>query len=364
MAMIRLGVLGLSQWFYATAYTRFLATLSGVRVVGVCHPDGPDTRVTPQAPTARELASEVDARVFETPAQLMDSGVDAVIITTETWRHVEDALLALRAGCHVLVGKPLAFRSTGLDALAEFSREQRLLVLPGQPARYEDGMMAAARRIKAGEIGRPIMGRVFVNHLAMTDPAWEADVAKSGGTVGTFAIYCTDLIQWLMGDRIREIMAYGGNFTHTEFPWPDNLKAVARLSGGGLASMDLTCSIQWEYPFLEAEIIGESGALRVTYAPVATSYRPDGLRIAGTPAAGPDAPRVMGDPFRWPNDGFRYSPMNFREPYHFIQCVRQEAEPAVTLEDAIAAIRAVEAIERSLAQRGPVHVSNGEVSRL
>ena len=99
--------------------------------------------------------------------------------------------------------------------------------------------------------------------------------------------------------------------------------------------MHVCTSISWEYPFFDLEVVGEKGCLRTDYHnyPVVTH---------GTSSA-QLAP-------------IRYAPMNQREIAHFVKAVRGEEDLRVTLDDAYAVARTIEAVQGSLTAHRPVEV--------
>ena len=140
------------------------------------------------------------------------------------------------------------------------------MVLPGVPSRFEDGLIEAVRRVRAGDVGRPLTARVFVNHAAMTSPQWQRDTARSGGPLGEFGTYGFDIVRWVLGTEPEEVFAYGENFMHKgEIESWDNVKALVRFGDGSLGSVHVCTSISWEYPFFDLEVVGEEGCLRTDY---------------------------------------------------------------------------------------------------
>ncbi|WP_256872969.1 Gfo/Idh/MocA family protein [Candidatus Entotheonella palauensis] len=119
--------------------------------------------------------------------------------------------------------------------------------------------------MRSGDIGRPLTARVFVNHIAMTSPQWQRDMAKSGGPLGEFGTYGFDIVRWVLGAEPTEVFAYGENFMHTrEIETWDNIKALLKFANGSLGSVHICTSISWEYPFFDLEVVGKRAVSGLT----------------------------------------------------------------------------------------------------
>lgn len=332
---LRYGLLGISQGYYARVYSQAAAGTKGVEMVGICDLGRPEGYIRDcLGMSSAAFAEEIGAPLFHRAEEFFATSPNVVFVASEPCEHVEHAIAALNAGAHVLVAKPIALAAEELDRLAAAAQKAGRVVLPGQPARYEEGMVHAAAEVRRGAIGRPLVVRLLVNHEAMLAPAWEKETHRSGGPLGTFGIYCFDLVRWLTGLEFTEVFAYGENFTlRGQIEDADNILVTGRLTGGTMVSICLTSSVRWSYPFLDLEIIGERRTLRVTYHNYTIiTQGPEGVHY------GP----------------IRYSPMNQNELAHFLKAVRGLAEPCLTLRDAKQALLLIEATRESIARHAAV----------
>ena len=331
------GLIGLSQGWYADLFATELLAMKDVELAGVC--DLGKSReyvVECIGMGAAEFAAKFEARLYHSAADLLGQDLDFVVVASEIGEHCENSCQALEAGAHVFACKPFSFIGDEVQRGIETAQRCRKKVLPAVPSRFEDGMIEAVRRVRSGEIGRPLTARVFVNHVAMTDPPWQRDPKKSGGPLGEFGTYGFDIVRWVLDGEPEEVFAYGENFMHQGVieSW-DNVKALVRFKNGSLGSVHVCTSIDWEYPLFDLEVVGEKGCLRTDYHnyPVVTHSK-SSAKLAP----------------------IRYAPMNQREIEHFVKAVRGEEELRVTLEDAYAVSRTIEAVQESLTAHKPVRV--------
>lgn len=324
---MRFGLIGFSQGFYATTYTRHLAKLKGVEVVVCCDLGKPPEYVAECAGvTAEAFAAEIGCALVSDPDSFFAYGLDAVMIASEVWEHAAHTELALTHGCHTFVGKPLSFKPDEVERVIVKSRAAGRLVLPGNPLRYEGAVRQMAERVRAGDIGKPINVRVLINHEAMLRPQWETNPHKSGGPLGTFGIYLIDMARWLTGHEFTSLYATGGQFVYDEIGTWDTVQAMGTTSAGALVQLNLVTTVTWDYPFVMAEVIGTKGTVHTDHFRYAYVLQNPQTQL------GP----------------IRYDAMGQKEIEHFIACCRGEKQPLMTLEDMLEAAAGIQAIETSL----------------
>ncbi len=84
---------------------------------------------------------------------LCDDSVDAVFIATPTATHFELGKLALEAGKHVLIEKPLTTCSCDAAALVHLAKRQGRVLVVGHVFEYNTAIRAVDDLIKSGELG-------------------------------------------------------------------------------------------------------------------------------------------------------------------------------------------------------------------
>lgn len=85
---------------------------------------------------ARDLGVRFDAPAFSDFDELLNSGLDALVITTPASAHFDLANRALNAGLHVFVEKPISVEPEEADALIKIASRNRLVLQVGHQERY------------------------------------------------------------------------------------------------------------------------------------------------------------------------------------------------------------------------------------
>src|SRR5262249_41354084 len=77
---------------------------------------------------AKQRATEFGCKVYDTPAALVaDPAVDAVFVLTNLETHLEYTGLALKAGKHVLVEKPVGVTVGEIQEMDRLANEKKLV---------------------------------------------------------------------------------------------------------------------------------------------------------------------------------------------------------------------------------------------
>jgi len=164
---VTVGVVGCGH--VARKHLDALRRLRDVRIIGVCDRDR-----APRVAAARAYGAGAYA---DLSAMLEDRRPDVVHILTPPQSHCELALAAMRAGCHVLVEKPLAMTSGQADEMMRVAREAGVQLGVCHNFLFEPGVMRALAMLRAGALGRLVSVDVFwrIRHGARQDRFRDSD---------------------------------------------------------------------------------------------------------------------------------------------------------------------------------------------
>lgn len=146
-----------------------------------------------------------DVRIAASVKDARGPAETIALICTPTARHVDDALDALRAGCHVLVEKPLAHKVDRVDELRKASSKAGVLLGVAHCFRFHALLALVRHAIDHGRVGRPLGGMVWCGqHLADWRPDRDhrdtySAQSELGGGVLLDLVHELDYIDWLVG---------------------------------------------------------------------------------------------------------------------------------------------------------------------
>lgn len=298
---------------------------------------------------ASETADKADAAFFQsTEAMLSAVKPDGVIVCTPTIHHLEPALLALEAGCQVLVEKPVAATMQEATTLVAKSAQVGRRVLVGHQRRYYQRVHRARELVQGGALGQfvAVSGLWAVRK---DDPYYSAEWRRQqpAGPILTNLIHEIDLLRFICGE-IESVSAETSNLVRG-FDKEDAAACVLRFSSGALGTFlisdQATSPWAWEFATGENDALPKSGE--------------NSLRFVGSEAA-LEFPNLV----LWKNDGaagnwnqpIHRESMNmaFEDAYieqieHFAAVFRDEAAPMVDAADGRRTLQATLALFESAA---------------
>jgi predicted dehydrogenase len=141
---LRVAVVGLGYW--GPNLVRNLHEVQDAEVAWICDLDTDALEVIGRRYPAVKRTTSIDE-------VLADESVDAIAIATPVTTHSPLATIALEAGKHVFVEKPLAASSEEASALIELADEKGLILMPGHTFLYSPAVNMVAEMIRSGELG-------------------------------------------------------------------------------------------------------------------------------------------------------------------------------------------------------------------
>ncbi len=279
---------------------------------------------------------------------------DAVVITTPTFTHKHLATLAAAHGKHILCEKPMALTLSDCDEMIAAAEKHGIILQLGFMRRFDPEFEAAAARIAAGEIGRPMLIK-SLTHGPGLPPPWARDLKTSNGMLAEVNSHDWDATRWLAGSNPKrvyvEVANFKGEARGVDTPnFYDTALAQIKFESGAIASITGVCPCDYGYDS-RAEIVGERGIIQIGdlrgQAVVICTNRDQGLI---TPI------------YRtWPE---RFAEAYISEMRGFLECIQTGAKPRVGGEDGRWAVAGVLAGTRSFLEERPVELAEvlGEAS--
>lgn len=249
---LRAGILGAGR--RGTAHARAALATGEVTVRAIYDVDGV---------RARRLADECGAAVCESVAELLErEPLDLVCVCTPPPVHAEQTIAALRAGCHVLLEKPIALSMAEARAIGDAARAAGRWVHVCHQQRYT----ILAEQARQWLVGR----RVGLTHITLyrhkPDIPGNWDRRWGGGHVVEWAIHNLDLCRWWLGEAAVVSAYYSENLLAGTPNWDNwDCYAVAmRWECGSVGALATTYAVWPGFPRSPAslEIVAEGGVLR------------------------------------------------------------------------------------------------------
>ncbi|HLB06891.1 MAG TPA: Gfo/Idh/MocA family oxidoreductase [Alphaproteobacteria bacterium] len=282
---------------------------------------------------AAELAEAQGVPASGLEALLRDPTLKALVIATLPESHAALARLALEAGKHVFVEKPLALGVADAEALCALAREKQRVLMVGHLLQYHPAFLALKELVHNGALGR--LQYIYSNRLNLGRIRREEDILWS------FAPHDISMILALVGAEPEQVSAVGAYYLHgriadvttTHLAFPDGTRAHVFVS--------------WLHPFKEQKlvVVGDQGmAVFDDGEPWASKVLIYRHRIEWRDGV-PEAQRAEGEPVALAPE----EPLGL-ECRHFLDCVASGAPPRTDGLEALRVLRVLEAAAETMAK--------------
>ena len=212
---VRIGFIG-AGWWATTNHIPLLAKRDDVELVGVCRL-GKEMLQTIKETFGFGFATE-DYR------ELLQQGLDGVVVTSPHHVHYEHARAALEAGCHVMVEKPMTLTAKEARQLVELADAHQVELLVPYGWHYKPFIQHAKQLMSQGVVGKveyvlchmasPTLSLIggkgappsqWTPTIAEPDPNTWQNPAQGGGYAHGQVTHSSALLFWLTGLRAQEV---------------------------------------------------------------------------------------------------------------------------------------------------------------
>lgn len=187
--------------------------------------------------------------------------VDIVNVCTPSGAHAENAVIAARAGKHLIIEKPLDVTLKKADQIITTARENNVKLTGIFSLRFRIGANKAKEALEGGRLGRLVLADAYVKWYRSQEyyHGWHGTWALDGGGVlMNQSIHSIDLVQWFAGpvDTISGRIATLGHEIETE----DTASALLTFKSGALGVIQGATSC-WPGDRARVELHGTKGTI-------------------------------------------------------------------------------------------------------
>jgi UDP-N-acetyl-2-amino-2-deoxyglucuronate dehydrogenase len=218
-------------------------------------------------PTALNQAVEATgARGYESLRDVLaETDADAVILSTPSGLHPEQAIEAAQAGRHVITEKPMATRWRDGQRMVQVCDAAGVRLFVVKQNRLNATLQRLKRAVEAKRFGRIYMVTINVfwsRPQAYYDSArWRGTWEFDGGAFMNQASHYVDLLDWLIGP-VESVQAYTATLERN-IQVEDTGVASVRWRTGALGSVNVTMLTYPRNYEGSITIVGEKGTARV-----------------------------------------------------------------------------------------------------
>jgi predicted dehydrogenase len=270
---------------------------------------------------------------------------DAVIVSNPTSLHLEVAIPAALAGCHLLLEKPISHSMDRVDELFQSVEIGGGKVLVGYQYRFHPGLQKVKDILRDGTIGRPLSVRAHWGEYLPGWHPWEdyhqsysARADLGGGVILTLS-HPLDYLRWLFGE-VSEVWAFSGTVGDLDLQIEDTAEIGLRFSNGVLGSVHLDYNQQPPNHYLK---------LICTEGTLIWDYNHGGVKLFSSEG---DGWKTFPIP-----ENYERNDMFLTEMRHFTNLIQDNEKSFCSLLDGVRALELVIAAKQSAKQDKKIHLN-------
>ncbi|MDR7544239.1 MAG: Gfo/Idh/MocA family oxidoreductase [Armatimonadota bacterium] len=319
MRRLQWGVLGVAN-------IAVRSVMPAIQAAGNCHLAAIASRVEGRAQEAA-IRLGIPRAYGSYEALLADPQIEAVYIPLPNSLHREWTIRCAQAGKHVLCEKPLALGAADCQAMIAACREHGVLLMEAFMYRFHPRTWRVAEMVAQGAVGDVRMVRAsFTFRLRSFEDNIRLQPALGGGSLYDVGCYGINVSRMILGEPHAAFAFAQMGATGVD----EVLGALLRFDGDRLALVDCGLTLERRE---ECEVVGTHGCLVVPSAFLpgmadAAIHWVKGTDRTVLTVPGADEYRLMVE--------------------HFADAVLTGRPPRLPPEDAVANLRVIEALRRSL----------------
>jgi 2-hydroxy-4-carboxymuconate semialdehyde hemiacetal dehydrogenase len=166
-------------------------------------------------------------------------GVEAVILCTPTQMHADQAIMAMKAGTHVMIEIPMSDSLADAEAVVKVQKETGLVAMAGHTRRFNPSHQWVHNRIKKGELAVQQMNvqTYFFRRTNMN--AAGQPRSWTDHLLWHHACHTVDLFMYQTGEHISEVFAVEGPH-HPDLKIAMDMGILMKTPSGKVCTLSLS----------------------------------------------------------------------------------------------------------------------------
>ncbi len=212
-----------------------------------------------------ELAQQV--RYYTNYKEMLEKEkLDLVAIATESGKHAQIALDCMDYNCNLIIEKPIALSIKDADDIIEKAKRLGLKVCACHQNRFNKSIQKIRDALEKNRFGRMFYGTAHIrwcrDYEYYNRAKWRGTWEQDGGALMNQCVHNIDLLRWMMGDEIDEVVGMTDRLQHDYIETEDLGIALIRFKNGSYGIVEGTTDV---YPRNLEEtlyLFGEKGTVK------------------------------------------------------------------------------------------------------
>lgn len=189
-----------------------------------------------------------------------------VAIATESGKHAEIALDCIDSGCNLIIEKPIALSIADANEIIQRAKEKNVKVSACHQNRFNKSVGKIREAVDKNRFGKMYYGTAHIrwarDYEYYDRAPWRGTWEQDGGALMNQCIHNIDLLRWMLGDEIIEVVGMTDRLRHDYIETEDFGIALIRFKSGAYGIIEGTTNI---YPKNLEEtlyLFGEKGTVK------------------------------------------------------------------------------------------------------
>lgn len=191
---------------------------------------------------------------------------EIVAVCTESGKHAEIAMFCISHGCNCIIEKPIALSIKDADAIIAASIKYHVKVCACHQNRFNRSVQIIREAVDLNRFGKLFYGTAHIRWCRDREyydrAAWRGTWEQDGGALMNQCIHNIDLLRWMMGSDIDEVVGMTDRLSHDYIEAEDLGIALIKFKNKSYGIVEGTTNV---YPGNLEEtlyIFGEKGTIK------------------------------------------------------------------------------------------------------
>jgi len=328
MDKVKVGLIG--SGFVSTIHAEALKMVPGAEIAAVA---------SPTEKHVRAFANKYSIPIWFTDYKEMLSlkELDVVVLGLPNYLHAEAAMAAAKAGKHVICEKPLSMNLAEADLMIQTCEEEGVKLMYAEELCFAPKYLRLKQLADEGAFGKVYLVKQSEKHDGPhSDWFWDVELS-GGGVTMDMGCHAIEFFRWMLGKRkATSVYAQMATCVHGErTKGDDNSLIIVTFDDGAVGMAEESWAKKGGMDD-RAEVHGSEG---VAYANLLMGNSILAYSDVGYGYAVEKAPTTRGWSFAIYEEIWNYGFP--QEMQHFVECVRNDAQPLETGEDGRAVLEVI-----------------------
>ena len=173
--------------------------------------------------------------------------IELIAICTESGKHAQIALDCLEFNCNLIIEKPIALSIEDADFIIQKAEQKKLKVCACHQNRFNKSILKIREAVEKKRFGKMFYGTAHIRwnrgYEYYSRAKWRGTWEQDGGALMNQCIHNIDLLRWMMGDEIEEVMAMTDKQNHDYIQAEDLGIALIKFKNGAYGIVEGTTNI-------------------------------------------------------------------------------------------------------------------------